>query len=106
MIPRRTNALRISQEPFLFEGELPLPAVDTSPLKQLPELTEVDSPTVPTEDDSTDMDPPKEQRRNHHPQVIDQDVEDFTIKLDTMIGSFRNESIKEFLTMKRSILHE
>ena len=42
----------------------------------------------------------------HHPQVIDQDVENFTTRLDTLICQFRNESLKEFLTVKRSILHE
>jgi hypothetical protein len=38
--------------------------------------------------------------------VIDQDVEEFTLKLDSMIASFRNQSVKEFLGMKRAILHE
>lgn len=42
----------------------------------------------------------------HQPQLIDQDVEDFTTKLDSLISHFRNESVREFLTMKRSILHE
>ena len=42
----------------------------------------------------------------HYPQVIDQDVENFTTRLDTLISQFRNESLKEFLTVKRSILHE
>lgn len=42
----------------------------------------------------------------HHPQVIDQDVENFTTRLDTLICHFRNESLKEFLTVKRNILHE
>lgn len=42
----------------------------------------------------------------HYPQVIDQDVENFTTRLDTLIGQFRNESLKEFLAVKRSILHE
>jgi len=40
------------------------------------------------------------------PQLIDQDVEDFTTKLDMLVAQFRNESVREFLTMKRSILHE
>jgi hypothetical protein len=119
MIPKRSNALRISQEPFAFEEALPDMVESASPTRfdPIPEepvtryksetksmfdtLSEssISSATVP------DMGPPTK-GTTHHPQVIDQDVEDFTMKLDGMIGHFRNESVKEFLTMKRSILHE
>ena len=42
----------------------------------------------------------------HHPQIVDQDVEDFSTKLNTLITQFRNESMQEFMTMKRNLLHE
>jgi centrosomal protein POC5 len=38
--------------------------------------------------------------------MIDQDVEDFTIRLDSLVSTFRNESVKEFLAMKRAVLHD
>jgi hypothetical protein len=43
---------------------------------------------------------------SHHPQMIDEDVETFTQKLDTLIANFRGESLKEFMKTKRHILNE
>lgn len=43
---------------------------------------------------------------SHHPQMIDEDVETFTQKLDTLITNFRTESLKEFMKTKRHVLAE
>ena len=43
---------------------------------------------------------------SHHPQMIDEDVETFTHKLDTLILTFRTDSLKEFMRIKRNVLTE
>lgn len=43
---------------------------------------------------------------SHHPQMIDEDVETFTNRLDTLIMTFRTESLKEFRRIKRDVLAE
>eukprot|EP00826_Nyctotherus_ovalis_P041410 TRINITY_DN4160_c0_g3_i15.p1 TRINITY_DN4160_c0_g3~~TRINITY_DN4160_c0_g3_i15.p1 ORF type:complete len:237 (-),score=45.14 TRINITY_DN4160_c0_g3_i15:538-1248(-) len=43
---------------------------------------------------------------NRNPQMVDEDVTVFTNKLDSLILSFRTESLKEFIKMKRNILTE
>jgi len=42
----------------------------------------------------------------HSLQMVDEDVTVFTNKLDSLITSFRTESLKEFIKMKRNILVE
>lgn len=119
MIPKRNNPLRISKEPLDFAASVEMPDVvqSESPVHNMRDegrsIFDKNSETT-----STDMDhssaaieapslyPPEPSAVVHHPQIIDSDVEDFTCKLDTMIAQFRNESVKEFLTMKRHILHE
>eukprot|EP00826_Nyctotherus_ovalis_P056043 TRINITY_DN7500_c0_g1_i6.p1 TRINITY_DN7500_c0_g1~~TRINITY_DN7500_c0_g1_i6.p1 ORF type:complete len:293 (-),score=69.32 TRINITY_DN7500_c0_g1_i6:851-1618(-) len=48
----------------------------------------------------------EEEAVNHHPQMIDEDVETFTNRLDTLIMTFRTESLKEFRRIKRNVLAE
>lgn len=43
---------------------------------------------------------------SQNPQMVDEDVTVFTNKLDSLILSFRTESLKEFIKMKRNILVE
>ncbi|OMJ80977.1 hypothetical protein SteCoe_18686 [Stentor coeruleus] len=105
MFTKKTPAARISDlnisDDFLSEADLI--NSETSPTskdtKPEPSLPISESDTIP---------PQVRMRKDevHHPQVIDQDVENFTTRLDTLITQFRNESLKEFLTAKRTILHE
>jgi hypothetical protein len=47
-----------------------------------------------------------EEVMSHHPQMIDEDVETFTNRLDTLILTFRTDSLKEFMRIKRNVLAE
>lgn len=42
--------------------------------------------------------------RNPFPQIIDEDTENFRIKLDNLINIFKNDALKEFMSMKKSLL--
>jgi hypothetical protein len=42
----------------------------------------------------------------HHVQVIDEDVENFTRRLDILIKNFRTDSLKDFMGIKRNLLKE
>ena len=42
----------------------------------------------------------------HHPQMIDEDVEGFASRLDVTLLNFRAESLKEFMAIKRHVLAE
>lgn len=105
MIPKRTSAVRISQL-SLSEDKQP------EKLAEIPDNStvnsqEVDSPIIPSSREPSfyafENEAPS---AYHHPQIIDQDVENFTTRLDSMIGNFRNDTIREFLGVKRQILHE
>ena len=37
---------------------------------------------------------------------MDEDTENFKLKLENLIGAFRNDAIKEFMVMKNAILEE
>lgn len=41
-----------------------------------------------------------------HPIIIDQDVENFRIKLDNMVEKFKLESISEIVYTKKCLLQE
>jgi nitrate reductase NapAB chaperone NapD len=97
MIQKKTPAARIADLDILPEV---LTDPDQVPLETSP--TSKDS-RMDAEADTMGL---KAVKDSHHPQVIDLDVENFTTRLDHLVTSFRNESIKEFLTVKRSILHE
>ncbi|CAG9329660.1 unnamed protein product [Blepharisma stoltei] len=108
MIPKRNNAIRISQLSLSADKE-------AEPKEEIPDSTstvnsqEVESPVIPSSQDQSFtpvIQEPEAANMYHHPQIIDQDVENFTTRLDSMIGNFRNETIKEFLSVKRQILHE
>ena len=45
-------------------------------------------------------------KRNHIPQVIDEDTEHFKVRLEHLTNVFKADAISEFLTMKRSMLDE
>lgn len=96
MIPKRNSALRISQMGLSDQEDDSSAVLQQS--KDLP-----DSPHTSVQDSNAGLLPTAPTRQ---PQLIDQDVEDFTTKLDILVAQFRNESVREFLTMKRSILHE
>ena len=111
MIQKKNQAARISDMEVLSDllkdtkdakdtraGRPDSPASRTTKPSQADEL--VQAPITKTPEPASHPQP------NHHPQVIDSDVENFTTRLDTLICQFRNESLKEFLTVKRSILHE
>jgi centrosomal protein POC5 len=95
MITRRDSAVRISQ--------MTLP-------EDQDEISHADpnSQTMKTEDlqlsAHTDSSPARPYA--HHPVVLDLDMQNYTTRLDTLISNFRNESMKEFLGMKTSILRE
>ena len=42
--------------------------------------------------------------RNPFPQIIDEDTENFRIKLDHLINIFKNDAISEFMSMKKFLL--
>ena len=42
----------------------------------------------------------------HHPQIIDEDVETFKMKLEATILNFKNDAMKDFMGIKRNILQE
>lgn len=42
--------------------------------------------------------------RNPFPQIIDEDTENFRIKLDHLINVFKNDALGEFMTMKKFLL--
>jgi hypothetical protein len=42
----------------------------------------------------------------HHVQVIDEDVENFTRRLDILLRNFRTDSLKDFMSIKRHLLSE
>lgn len=42
----------------------------------------------------------------HHLQVLDEDAENFRSKLDTLINGFKNETMSEFMQIKRNLLQE
>lgn len=37
---------------------------------------------------------------------MDEDTENFKLKLENLLGIFRNDAVKEFMVMKKSILEE
>ncbi|KRX02142.1 hypothetical protein PPERSA_06337 [Pseudocohnilembus persalinus] len=45
-------------------------------------------------------------RRNHLPQIIDEDTEHFKVKLDHLINVFKTDAISEFMSMKKSMLED
>jgi hypothetical protein len=48
-----------------------------------------------------------EERENfHHPQIIDEDVENFKRRLDITLKNFRTDTMKEFMSIKRHLLVE
>lgn len=121
IIPKRASALRISQQK--------LPHDETPDSPHSPELScissireeayQLDSPEKcigsPVASSIRTMSPESSMPSTQHtvqpssryqPQMIDQDVEDFTTKLDSLVSTFRNESVKEFLSMKRAVLHD
>jgi hypothetical protein len=42
----------------------------------------------------------------HHPQIIDEDVENFKRRLDITLKNFRTDTMKEFMSIKRHLLVE
>ncbi|CAD8192834.1 unnamed protein product [Paramecium pentaurelia] len=44
--------------------------------------------------------------RNHAPQIIDEDTEQFKIRLEHILNVFKTEATSEFMTMKRSMLED
>jgi hypothetical protein len=42
----------------------------------------------------------------HHPQLIDEDIESFKTKLESTLLSFKNDAMKDFMNIKRSLLSE
>jgi hypothetical protein len=42
----------------------------------------------------------------HHVQVIDEDVENFTRRLDILVKNFKTDSLKDFMSIKRNLLKE
>jgi hypothetical protein len=42
----------------------------------------------------------------HHPQLIDEDVETFKSKLEASIVNFKNDALKDFMSIKRNVLQE
>ena len=105
MIQKKTPAARITELSISAELiEESFPYEETSP-------TSKDTPSIlhsdPIQSEVVEPDLIKLQKDSfHHPQVIDQDVENFTSRLDSLLTQFRNESVNVFLTFKRSILHE
>lgn len=59
-----------------------------------------------TRAETTSVDENQSEASSHHPQMIDEDVETFTQKLDTLILTFRTGSLKEFMKIKRNVLTE
>lgn len=45
-------------------------------------------------------------RRNHHPQILDEDTERFKVRLDELVGKFRLETLTEFMAAKKHLLDE
>jgi len=112
MIPKKSSAVRIShlsleevEETQNNPPESPKIPINLEKFSQ--ELPQESFEEFPQESDHSPRnayDLPQEEY--HHPQIIDQDVQNFTTRLDTMIAQFRNESLKEFMALKRSLLHE
>ena len=50
--------------------------------------------------------PTKEPVSDHHPVVLDPDVELFKVRLENMTNRFKQESIAEILKVKRDLLLE
>ncbi len=50
--------------------------------------------------------PLNERKRNLHPQIIDEDTEEFKYKLETLIGGFKKDAVNEFIGMKKALLDE
>ena len=48
----------------------------------------------------------KQRKRNLHPQIIDEDTEEFKFKLESLIGGFKKDAIAEFVCMKKALLDE
>jgi centrosomal protein POC5 len=46
------------------------------------------------------------QKRFHQLQVLDEDAENFKVKLDNLLGNFRAETLSEFMAIKRVLLEE
>ncbi|CAD8198769.1 unnamed protein product [Paramecium octaurelia] len=44
--------------------------------------------------------------RNHAPQIIDEDTEQFKIRLEHILNVFKTEATSEFMSMKRSMLED
>ncbi|CAD8203362.1 unnamed protein product [Paramecium octaurelia] len=44
--------------------------------------------------------------RNHAPQIIDEDTEQFKIRLEHILNVFKTEATSEFMAMKRSMLED
>ena len=98
MLGKRNEALRISHMGLSDSEDLVIdPGQSSQPDSPRPPLQEPFNPP------RADLFPPTSV---HQPHIIDQDVEDFTTKLDLLVAQFRNESVREFLTVKRAILHE
>jgi len=124
------NKLRISGEGL----SLALPADDIKnllgsekqdtpmkPNKKLPLTSNINKENIPNENtvpmsEKSLMKPMKTENikeeineseiNSHHPQMIDEDVENFTNKLDNLILNFRTDSLKEFMKIKRNVLTE
>lgn len=45
-------------------------------------------------------------KRNHTPQVIDEDTEHFKIKLEHLLNIFKSDATTEFMQMKKSMLED
>lgn len=50
--------------------------------------------------------PAAESKRNHHPQIIDEDTERFKMRLEEMINKFKLETLTEFMSAKKNLLDE
>jgi hypothetical protein len=48
----------------------------------------------------------EEQENFHHPQIIDEDVENFKRRLDITLKNFRTDTLKDFMSIKRHLLVE
>lgn len=42
----------------------------------------------------------------HNLHVLDEDIENFKIKIEDLVNKFKNDTINEFITMKRAVLKD
>lgn len=47
-----------------------------------------------------------EPRRNHHPQILDEDTERFKLRLEELVSKFKLETLTEFMSAKKHLLDE